>query len=146
MEKIIWFNKQIKLEDLPPIDMETMGGHLGMEWVAIGNDYLKMKMPVDARTKQPYGLLHGGASCARAETVGSVASALIIDPQKQSCVGLEINANHIRAARNGMIIATATPIHIGATTHVWDIRIHNEKDHLICISRLTVAVLQRKLL
>jgi 1,4-dihydroxy-2-naphthoyl-CoA hydrolase len=101
-------------------------------------------MPVDGRTKQPYGLLHGGASVALAETVGSVASALVVDHSKFLCVGLEINANHIRSAREGTVTATCKPVHLGAATHVWDIRINDAKGKLVCISRLTVAILERK--
>ena len=121
-----------------------MANHLGMEWLEIGSDFLKMRMPVDERTKQPYGLLHGGASCALAETVGSIGSHLIIDPSKYICVGLEINANHISSARSGFVIATATPLHTGSTTHVWDIKIHNEENKLICVCRLTVAILVKR--
>lgn len=139
----IWFNKILSLADLQPLTPNTMGEHLGMEWVAIGNDYLQMKMPVDNRTKQPYGLLHGGASCALAETIGSVASYFVIDPGKFICVGLEINANHVRSARNGFVTATCMPLHIGASTHVWDIKIHDEREKLVCISRLTVAILKK---
>jgi 1,4-dihydroxy-2-naphthoyl-CoA hydrolase len=118
----IWFNKSLSLPDISPLGRNTMGEHLGMEWVAVGDDYIKMKMPVDDRTKQPYGLLHGGASCALAETIGSVASHFIIDPDKFICVGLEINANHVRSAKSGFVTATCTPLHIGASTHVWDIK------------------------
>lgn len=141
----IWFNKNIKLADLVPFGPSTMAEHLGMEWVEIGDDFLSIKMPVDNRTKQPYGLLHGGASCALAETVGSVASHLVIDPNKFICVGLEINANHVRSTRQGYVTAVATVLHIGATTHVWDIKISDEGNKLICISRLTVAVLKKAL-
>ena len=105
---------------------------------------MQIKMPVDARTHQPYGLLHGGASCALAETVGSVASHYVIDSSKFMCVGLEINANHIRAVRSGYVTATAMPLHLGATTHVWDIKIVNDAQKLVCVSRLTVAVLKKK--
>ena len=132
------------MSDLTSLTPNTMGDHLGMQWVEIGPDFLKISMPVDHRTKQPYGLLHGGASCALAETAGSVASHFMIDPSKNICVGLEINANHLRGARGGIVIATASPLHIGATTHVWDIKIHDEAHKLICISRLTVAVLKKK--
>ncbi len=142
--KVIWFNKAISLPDLKSLSPETMGEHLGMEWEEIGPDFLKMRMPVDNRTRQPYGILHGGASCALAETVGSVASALMIDTDKFICVGLEINANHIRSERSGFVSATATPLHIGATTHVWDIKIHSERGKLVCVSRLTVAILKKK--
>lgn len=114
-----------------------------MEWVALGDDYIKMKMPVDDRTRQPYGLLHGGASCALAETVGSVASHFVIDNEKFICVGLDINANHVRGVSKGFVTATCIPLHIGASTHVWDIKIHDEKDKLVCVSRLTVAILKK---
>ncbi|MBS1743544.1 MAG: hotdog fold thioesterase [Bacteroidetes bacterium] len=140
----IWFNKQLKLEDMEAMSPDTMAAHLGMKWVEIGTNYLKMSMPVDGRTKQPYGLLHGGASCVLAETIGSVASHCMIDPSKNYCVGLEINANHIRSVRSGYVTGTATPIHIGATTHVWDIKIHDDAGKLVCVSRLTVAILKRK--
>jgi 1,4-dihydroxy-2-naphthoyl-CoA hydrolase len=139
----IWFNKNIVLADLVTGE-KNMGTHLGMEWVEIGADFLKMSMPVDERTKQPYGLLHGGASCALAETVGSVASALVIDTEKYICVGLEINANHVRAVRNGLVIATAKRLHLGASTHVWDIKILDENGKLVCISRLTVSILAKR--
>jgi len=138
----IWFNKNLSLTDLV-ITGNTMGTHLSMQWVEVGNDYLKMSMPVDDRTKQPYGLLHGGASCALAETVGSVASYYVLDPSKYICVGLEINANHIRSAKQGIVTATATRLHLGSTTHVWDIKIHDENEKLICVSRLTVAILKK---
>ncbi len=139
---MIWFKKDLSLDDFKHMGKNTMGDFIGMEWVEIGDRFLKARMPVDERTKQPYGLLHGGASCVLAETLGSVASALIVDPEKYICVGLEINANHIRSAREGFVTGTCTPIHIGASTHVWDIRIHDEKEKLICVSRLTVAVLK----
>lgn len=139
----IWFNKQLTISDLKPLSSGTMGEHLAMEWVAIGDDYLQMKMPVDSRTKQPYGLLHGGASCALAETIGSIASALIIDTDKNICVGLEINANHVRSTKSGFVMATCTPLHIGASTHVWDIKIHDDNRKLVCVSRLTVAILKK---
>ena len=143
MKNTIWFNKSLKFEDLHTIAPDTMSESLGMIWTELGSDYLKMKMPVDERTKQAYGLLHGGASCALAETTGSVASHLIVDPNKFICVGLEINANHVRSARQGFVIATASPLHLGANTHVWDIKIHDEAEKLICISRLTVAILRK---
>jgi 1,4-dihydroxy-2-naphthoyl-CoA hydrolase len=142
----IWFLKDLSLETIKAsaVGSDTMGTALGMEYVELGADFLKMSMPVDNRTKQPYGLLHGGASCALAETVGSVASALVIDTSKQICVGLEINANHLRPVRDGLVIATATRLHLGSSTHVWDIKIHDERDKLVCISRLTVAILAKK--
>src|SRR5690606_1014336 len=99
--KIIWFDKTLTLEKLGGISPLTLSTHLGMEWVAIGADYLQMRMPVDHRTHQPYGLMHGGASCALAETIGSIASFLVVDTERYACVGLEINANHVRSARSG---------------------------------------------
>lgn len=141
---MIWFNKNFSLDSLKALSTKTMSTHLGMEWLEIGSDFLRMRMPVDERTRQPFGLLHGGASCALAETVGSVGSQLIIDPEKFACVGLEINANHIRSARSGYVTAKATPLHIGKATHVWDIRILDDDNKLVCVCRLTVAVLEKK--
>ncbi|HVT85982.1 MAG TPA: hotdog fold thioesterase [Chitinophagaceae bacterium] len=140
----IWFDKELTVEKLKPFMPNTMAQYLGIEWVNVGEDFLKAKMPVDHRTKQPYGLLHGGASCVLAETIGSVASAMVLDHSKFYCVGIEINANHIRSAREGYVTGIAKPLHIGSTTHVWDIRIYDDKENLVCVSRLTVAVLQRK--
>ena len=140
----IWFKKEFSLEKLQGMSKGTMGEHLGILFSEIGENYLKATMPVDHRTKQPYGLLHGGASVALAETLGSVASALVIDTGKSLCVGLEINANHIRSVRDGLVTGTATPIHLGSSTHVWEIKIHDEKGKLVCVSRLTVAVLKGK--
>lgn len=121
----------------------TMGSFLGMEWVDVGDDFLVMRMPVNERTVQPYGLLHGGASCALAETVGSLASHFVIDTDKYYCVGLEINANHVRPATRGFVTAICTPLHLGKTTHVWDIKIKDEQQKLVCISRHTVAILHK---
>jgi 1,4-dihydroxy-2-naphthoyl-CoA hydrolase len=101
-------------------------------------------MPVNEKTRQPYGILHGGASCVLAETVGSFASALVIDLNKNICVGLEINANHIRSTREGIVIAHCTPLQLGNTIHVWDIKIYDETEKLICVSRLTVAILPKR--
>lgn len=140
----IWFHKEIQLSDLENIDKQTLRDHLGIRWQEIGDNFLKATMPVDDRTRQPYGLLHGGASCVLAETIGSVAAAMAVDNQKYFVVGLEINANHIRSVKEGTVTGTATPIHLGSNTQIWDIKIHDEKENLICISRLTVAVLPRK--
>ncbi len=140
----IWFNPAIKIEDLQAFGVNTMGSHIGIEFTEIGENYLKGRMPVDERTRQPYGLLHGGASATFAETLGSVAAALTVDPSKHICVGLEINANHIRGVREGYVIGTATPLHIGRTTQVWDIKIHDEKEQLVCVSRHTVSVLTQR--
>ncbi len=120
-----------------------MGEHVGIEFTAITADSLSARMPVDHRTKQPFGLLHGGASVVLAETLGSVAAHCCIDPEQQYCVGLEINANHVRAARNGFVIGTARPLHIGKKTQVWEIRITNEAEKLVCISRITMAVMDK---
>ena len=140
----IWFKNEFSLDKLTGMSAGTMAEYLGIEWVEVGENFLKAKMPVDHRTKQPYGLLHGGASCVLAETIGSVASALVIDQSKAYCVGIEINANHIRSARSGFVTGIGTPLHLGATTHVWDIKIYDEREKLVCVSRLTVAVLKRQ--
>ena len=140
---MIWFNKELNADHFKAMNDKTMGQHIGISFSEVGPDFLKATMPVDHRTQQPYGLLHGGASCVLAETLGSVASALVIDPEKFICVGLEINANHVRSARSGFVTGTCTPIHIGASTHVWDIKIHDEREKLICVSRLTVAILKK---
>lgn len=140
----IWFDKALSVEKLKPLGPGTMGQHLGIEWTELGDDFIKARMPVDERTKQPYGLLHGGASCALAETIGSVASAMVVDHSRFLCVGLEINANHVRSARQGYVTGVATPLHLGSTTHVWDIKIHDETSKLVCVSRLTVAIIPRK--
>ncbi|HLO69485.1 MAG TPA: hotdog fold thioesterase [Flavipsychrobacter sp.] len=138
----IWF-QEYTLEELNERSKGTMGEFLDMKFTEIGDDYLGMTMPVDNRTKQPYGLLHGGASAALAETIGSVASSLCINPDKQICVGIEINCNHIRGKKDGIVTAIVKPLHIGATTHVWDIKINDERDKLVCVSRLTVAILKK---
>lgn len=118
-----------------------MPGHLGIEFVDCGDDWIQARMPVDHRTKQPFNRLHGGASVALAETIGSVAASYCIDRDKHVAVGMEINANHIRPAYQGYVTATARPESIGRTTQVWSIRITDEADRLVCISRLTVAVI-----
>lgn len=138
---MIWFQKDIQPGQLATLGKNTLGDHLDIHFTEIGPDFLKATMPVDHRTKQPYGLLHGGASCVLAETIGSIASALVIDQSKFVCVGLEINANHIRGVRDGMVTGTVTPLHLGNSTHVWDIKIHDERQKLVCVSRLTVAIL-----
>jgi 1,4-dihydroxy-2-naphthoyl-CoA hydrolase len=118
--------------------------HLGIEFTELGEDYVKARMPVDERTRQPYGILHGGASVALAETVGSTAAGLVVDRSKFRVVGQEINANHVRAVSSGWVTATARPAHIGRRSHVWEIRITDEKDRLVCISRLTMAVIDHE--
>ena len=139
----LWFNKELRLSDLV-ITPDTMSEFLRMKWMELGPDFLRMSMTVYERTMQPHHILHGGASCALAETIGSVGSWLILDTSKFICVGLEINANHIRSAKEGTVTATATPLHIGRSTHVWDIKIHDQNEKLICVSRLTVAILRIK--
>jgi 1,4-dihydroxy-2-naphthoyl-CoA hydrolase len=141
---MIWFDKEITIEKLRPNELKTMAEHIGIEFTEIGKDFLKARMPVDYRTKQPYGLLHGGASCVLAETIGSLASALVVDHTRFACVGLDINANHVRSAREGWVTGVTTPLHLGANTHVWDIKIYDEINKLICISRLTVAIVPKK--
>ena len=141
---MIWFDKELSIEKLKPLGPNTMASHIGIEWVEVGENFMKAKMPVDQRTNQPYGLLHGGASCVLAETLGSVASAMVIDHSKFYCVGLEINANHVRGVREGYVMGVAAPLHLGNATHVWDIKIYDEKQKLVCVSRLTVAILTRK--
>ena len=140
----IWYKKDLVINDMHSFGKDTMSDHLGIEWLEVGDDFLKATMPVDHRTKQPYGLLHGGASCVLAETIGSMASALVVDHSKFVCVGLEINANHVRSAREGRVTGIASPLHLGSNTHVWDIKIYDEVQKLVCISRLTVAVIPRK--
>jgi 1,4-dihydroxy-2-naphthoyl-CoA hydrolase len=142
--KPIWHSLNVSLDQLNDYGKNTMSAVLGMEFTEIGPDYLRMIMPVNDLTRQPYGLLHGGASVALAETVGSVGSSLIIDTTKQICMGLDINANHVKGVKDGYVHAIARPLHIGATTHVWDIRICDEHNKLVCISRLTVAIRDKK--
>ena len=140
----MWHKTNIDITQIQSLGKDTLGDNLGMQFTELGSNYIKATMPVDKRTKQPYGLLHGGASVALAETLGSVGSALIIDDTKYYCVGLEINANHIRSVRDGIVTGTATPLHIGATTHIWDIKIHTPQQKLVCVCRLTVAILKIK--
>ena len=137
----IWHHDLPSPADVIARDAGTMIEHLGIEVVEVGDDFLKARMPVDHRTVQPQGRLHGGASCALAETVGSVAANLVIDSSEFLAVGLEINANHIRPVKDGYVYGTATPDALGRTTQVWTIRITDEDGRLVCISRLTMAVI-----
>jgi 1,4-dihydroxy-2-naphthoyl-CoA hydrolase len=123
---------------------ETLAQALGIEFTEAGADFLRGRMPVDARTRQPFGLLHGGASVALAETLGSAAGNHCLDPERSIAVGLEISANHLRPVTSGWVIGTARPIHIGRTTQVWDIRIEDEAGQMTCISRLTLAVVPKQ--
>jgi 1,4-dihydroxy-2-naphthoyl-CoA hydrolase len=138
------FNSELTLELLNKMGTNTMVSHLGIEFTAIGEDWLEAKMPVDARTHQPLGLLHGGASVALAETMGSVAATFCVDLKTQYCVGLDINANHIKSVKSGFVYGKTKPLHIGKKTHVWEIRITNDEKELVCISRLTMAVIDRR--
>lgn len=139
------FNERINLQSLNSLASNTLAENLGIEFTVIGEDYLEAKMPVDKRTHQPFGLLHGGASVALAETLGSVAATYCIDTTKQFCVGLEINANHVKGVKSGFVKGVAKAIHIGKKTQVWGIDIVDEKNDLICVSRITVAVLDKKI-
>ena len=139
----IWFKKELSIAELTALCDQTIAELLDLKFIETGSNFIKATMPVDHRTHQPYGLLHGGASCVLAETLGSIASGHVIDPEKFICVGIEINANHIRSVRSGLVTGITTPIHIGASTHVWDIRIYDEREKLVCVSRLTVAVLKK---
>ena len=132
------------LEQINASSRNTMVDTLGIAVTEIGDDFIRGTMPVDARTRQPFGLLHGGASVALAETLGSLAGNLCLDPAREVAVGLDINANHIRAVTGGNVIGTARALHIGRTTQVWEIRIEDDKQRLVCISRLTLAVVPSK--
>lgn len=139
----IWFKPDLQIADFANWANDTLGTHLGMEFTAIGPDWLEATLPVDERTRQPYGLLHGGASAALAETLGSVASALVVDHSKFLTLGIEINANHLRSVRSGKVTGRCTPIHLGNTLHVWNIAITDERQRLVCVSRLTVIIKKR---
>ena len=139
---MIWHNDQKPdLALMTTLGAKTMPGLLGIEFVEAGDDWVSARMPVDARTHQPFGRLHGGASVALAETTASMGGAMTLDPMKQTTVGLEINANHIRPAMSGYVTATAKAESIGRTTQIWTIRITNEDGKLVCLSRITLAVI-----
>ncbi len=137
-------NTNISLEELNKIRANTIGEHLDIIFTELGENYICGTMPVDHRTKQPMGLLHGGASAVLAETLGSIGSYLCVDSNTQSCVGLSITCNHIRAAKSGIVTGKAVLLHGGGKTHIWDIDITDEQQKLICSSRLTVMVLDKK--
>jgi uncharacterized protein (TIGR00369 family) len=137
----IWKNL-LSVEEMNTLHLGTMVEHVGIRFTERGDDFVRGTMPVDGRTRQPYGLLHGGASVVLAETLGSMGAAMCIDAEDQ-CVGQEINANHVRAARTGSVTGTARPVHRGGRTQVWIIDIVNEAGKLVCTSRLTVAVIKR---
>jgi 1,4-dihydroxy-2-naphthoyl-CoA hydrolase len=139
----MWYARPT-LEALRQQAAETMIEHLGIEFLEVGDDYLSARLPIDVRTVQPFGILHGGASVALAETLGSAAANWCVNYTEKMCVGLDINANHVRATRSGHVIGTARPLHLGASTQVWEIRIEDEQARLVCIARLTMAVLNRQ--
>src|ERR1700720_1553415 len=138
----IWKSPR-SVEELNSGSVGTLVEHLGIRFTEIGDDFVRGTMPVDARTRQPYGLLHGGASVALAETLGSTGATLCVDTKEYQCVGQEINANHVRPARTGLVTGTARPVHLGARTPVWTIDIVNGVGRLVCTSHLTVAVVRR---
>lgn len=135
----IWF-QPITLDQVRSLTV-GMPKHIGVEFTEIGDDFIRARMPVDDRTRQPLGILHGGASVALAETLGSTGAGLVIDRANQRGVGQEINANHVRAIKEGFVIGTARPLHLGKRSHVWEIRITDAQDRLVCISRITMAIL-----
>ena len=136
---------RLTLEQLNESSKGNMVGFLGIVFTEISESYICAKMPVDERTKQPMGLLHGGASVVLAESIGSIASWMTLEnPDKQAAVGIEINANHIKSAREGFVYAKCTPLKIGRTLHIWDIKITDEKGDLVCVSRLTTAIIDKR--
>lgn len=136
----IWF-KDFPLAQARERGKGSLIEHLDIELVEAGDDFLRARMPVDERTRQPGGVLHGGASVALAETLASWAATFCVDPAKFYCVGLEINANHVRPAADGFVYGTARPFHLGRTTQIWDVRVTDQNDKLVCVSRVTMAVL-----
>jgi 1,4-dihydroxy-2-naphthoyl-CoA hydrolase len=139
---MIWF-KNYTIDDLQKFIPNTILEHIGIEITELTDNSVSGKMPVDRRTMQPAGILHGGSSVVLAESLGSIASVLVINQEKHNAVGLEINANHVRPVSKGFVYGTATPIHIGGKTHIWEIKIVNEQGKLVCISRLTMALLPK---
>lgn len=142
MPESIWFVRPTA-EEADARGHNTMVSHLGIRVIEVGDDYMRASMPVNDTTRQPHGILHGGASLALAETVGSMAAAWCVDQTRFFCVGLDINANHIRAVRDGVVVATARPIHLGRSTQVWEIIIRDAEERLVSAGRLTMAVMSR---
>ena len=140
----IW-KTPVTLDRFNALNGDTMMQTIGIVFTEVGDDFLRATMPVDARTHQPYGLLHGGASVALAETLGSAAGMMLVDPAREIVVGIEINANHLRGVKSGIVTGTARALHIGRSTQVWEIRIANEDGALVCISRLTMAVVPARI-
>ena len=139
----IWKNP-IDIERINSWSQDTLLERIGIRLTEVGEDYLRGTMPVDARTRQPFGLLHGGASVALAESLGSLAATLCLDAEKERAVGLDINANHVRGISDSEVTGTARPLHIGRSTQLWEIRIEDAQGRLVCISRLTMAVVPHK--
>jgi 1,4-dihydroxy-2-naphthoyl-CoA hydrolase len=139
----IWQNR-VTLDDIHQFSKDTMVEYLGINIIEIGDDYLKASMPVCAKTHQPMGMLHGGASVALAETVGSIAAFMAAPPGRR-CVGLEVNANHLSMVKSGLVFATGKPLHIGRSTQVWDVRITDESGKIVSVSRITMAVLDHSI-
>lgn len=139
----IWF-KNYTLEEVNRFSKGNLVEHLGIEITALGPDSISGRMTVDHRTRQPFGILHGGASAALAESLCSLGANLVIDPTKFNCVGLEINANHVRPVSDGFVIAHSKPLHLGKTTHVWTTEILNSDGKLVCTSRMTLAVISKQ--
>jgi 1,4-dihydroxy-2-naphthoyl-CoA hydrolase len=137
----IWFGNPT-IDDTSARHAGLLAPHLGIEFVEWGDDFLRGTMPVEPRTRQPMGYLHGGASLVLAETLGSVAANCVVDPAKFRCLGQEINANHLRPVAGGLVTGTARPVHLGARSQVWSIEIRDPRERLVCISRLTVAVVE----
>lgn len=137
----IWKRTGLDIAEINRREEKSLAQHLGITVIEIGADFVTSSMPVDERTLQPYGRLHGGASVALAETVGSLAANLTLDPEREIAVGLEINANHVRPVKGGTVFGTARPEALGRTTQIWSIRIVDDQDRLVCISRLTMAVI-----
>ncbi|THD52138.1 hotdog fold thioesterase [Phenylobacterium sp.] len=143
MTKPIWFSR-VDLDALNARHAGDINGHLGIEMTDYGPDWLEGRMPVDARTRQPRGILHGGASVVLAETLASAAANLCVDPEAAHCVGQEVNANHLRAVAHGYVKGVAKPVHLGRTSQVWSIEISDEQGRPTCVSRLTIAVVPRR--
>jgi 1,4-dihydroxy-2-naphthoyl-CoA hydrolase len=141
---MIWF-REYDVQEINGRPKNHIGALLGIEFMEIGEDFVTARMPVNERTHQPYGILHGGASVVLAETLGSVASSMVIDWDKYIGVGLEVNANHLRPVKSGYVTGICKSLHIGGKTHVWDIKIYNDKGKMNCISRLTVAIIPKPL-
>jgi 1,4-dihydroxy-2-naphthoyl-CoA hydrolase len=139
----IW-KRAIDIEKINRDSKGTMSETLGITMIEVGDDFLKATMPIDHRTLQPYGIMHGGASCALAETVGSIAGNYCVDNQTHYCVGLDINTSHLRMVKSGLVTGVAKPIHLGRTTQIWEIKNFDQEHHLVSWTRLTLAVLERR--